>query len=178
MTNPDLYPVELDPSASSFVANGHTYYVEREGRLSVERDGWLEKFGLYATLGRQSTVLVADMRRVHDALNDGKLADAAIIVDNIIKAAADMSIKAAPLYYICTLFINREDEDRKSYSLELGKQKIADWSGISAFFFSHLALSYLQITAESWKSLIQSISAVPTVDMTLQTPSPLPFESK
>ncbi|MGF7219038.1 hypothetical protein GGR92_005218 [Spirosoma lacussanchae] len=159
MTN-IITPVDLELTTSTFVADGHTYHVNRNGRLSVERDRWLEKFGLFALLGRQSSAFLTELNRLYQAINAGKLADAAVLTDNLMKGAADLGAKSSPLYYICTLFINEEGEDTRHYTLELGEQKIKHWetAGISAFFFKKLALDYLQITEELWSKTIQSIS--------------------
>ncbi len=171
--NPDLLPVRLDPAAASFRANGHTYTVDREMRLSIARDRWLEKFGLYALLGRDAMSLLKEVRRAYDALNASKPLDAGVVLDNIMKGAADLSAKEAPLLYICTLFINREGEDRRSYDLELGKQKIADWevAGFERDVFMSWGLNFLSITGEELTQLFRNFSGVKLPETTLNEPN-------
>jgi hypothetical protein len=170
--NPDLFPIQLDPAVKTFEANGHTYHVEREGRISIARDRWLEKFGLYAMLGRDAKAFLNEVRRAYDALNAGKSLDSGVIMDNLMKGAADLMAKEAPLYYICTLFMNRTDEDRRGYDLELGKQKILDWeaAGIDRNFFLSMALSYLSFTGDELSVLMQTFSSVRTPDLTMNPP--------
>lgn len=159
--NPDLYPVILDhKDTQTFTANGTTYLVERDGGLSIARDRWLEKLSLYSLLGRDASGLLRECRMAYDAINNGKMADAAVKLDNIMKGAGDLESKHGPLYYICTLFINQPGEDRKAYSLEDAKRKIADWeeAGIERSFFFGLATDYLSNTADDLSKLILSFS--------------------
>jgi hypothetical protein len=171
--NPDLLPVQLDPTVKIFEANGHTYHVEREGRISIARDRWLEKFGLYAMLGRDAKSFLNEVQRAYNALNAGKSLDSGVIMDNLMKGASDLTAKEAPLYYLCTLFINRTDEDRRGYDVELGKQKILDWeaAGIDRNFFLSMGLSYLSFTGEELSVLMQTFSGLRTPDLTMGQPS-------
>lgn len=154
----NLFPIELELTTSTFEAGGYIYHVERNGRLSVARDRWLEKFSIFSLMGRQSSAILGEIKKAYEALNSGKPVDCGVLLHNLMQGAAEIGAKAAPLYYICTLFINREGEDRRTYSLELGEQKIADWENLDAFFFKQLALNYLQITNESWSSAVQSLT--------------------
>ncbi|MBC3785712.1 hypothetical protein [Spirosoma utsteinense] len=171
--NPELLPIQLDPAVTTFEANGHTYHVERQARMTIARDRWLEKFGLYALLGRDGMSFLKEVRRAYDALNAGKALDSGVIMDNLMRASADLSAKEAPLYYVCTLFINRTDEDRRGYDLELGKQKILDWeaAGIDRNFFLSLGLNFLSITGAQLSSLMQTYSGIRTPELTMQDPS-------
>jgi len=170
--NPDLLPIRLDPAVGSFTANGHTYHVEREARLSVARDRWLEKFGLYGILGRDAGTILRELRRAYDANNAGKPGDTAVILDNLLSGVADLNAKEAPLYYICTLFINRTDEDRRGYDLEFAKQKIEDWQGVESAFFLSLGLNFLTITGQQLSTLMEN-SSLSLPEMSLSPPPPL-----
>lgn len=157
----DKFPVVLDPNtAQSFIANGVTYHIEREGGLSIARDRWLEKLGLYSLLGRDAAGLLKESRRAYDAVNNGKLADAAVILDNLMKGAGDLEAKHGPIYYVCTLFVNREGEDRTKYEINDARRKVADWEteGIERSFFFGLGTAYLSSTADDLGRLILSFS--------------------
>lgn len=168
--NPNLLPIRLDLNAPSFEAGGHTYHVEREARLSVDRDHYLERFSLGALTGRDGMAILREVRRAYDFLNQGKPIDCGVVLDNVMKGAADLSAKEAPLYYICTLFINRTDEDRRTYDLELGKQKIADWrkAGIERDFYIASALNYLSITGAQLTTLMESFSGLDLPSLNLE----------
>ncbi|OJW75701.1 hypothetical protein [Spirosoma sp. 48-14] len=168
--NHDLLPVRLSPTQKKFEAGGHTYYVEHEARLSVARDRWLEKFNLYGLLGRDAATVLREIRSAYDSLNSGRVVDAGVTLNNILLGLGDLNAKAAPLYYICTLFINRQDEDRKAYDLEFARQKIEDWQGIERDFFLSLALSYLTITGQQLNTLMETFSTVSLPELTLKTP--------
>lgn len=169
--NPDLLPLALEPTTLKFEAGGHVYYVEREARLSVARDRWLEKFGIYSLLGRDGIAFLKEVRKAYDANNASKPGDVAVILDNILKGAADLNAKEAPIYYLCTLFINRQDEDRRSYDLEFAKQKIQDWQGIERDFFLHSGLSFLKITGQQFSTLMESFSSLDLPGVSLSPPS-------
>lgn len=179
-TNQELYPKTLDPSTTEFVANGVKYYVEREGKLSIIRDRFLEKFSLYSLLGRNASVLLKELKEVYNSINAGKMADAAVKVNDLIKAAVEIDTKHGPLLYVCTLFINREGEDRRSYELEDAKRKLADWEaeGIDSGFFLGLALSFLTSTAENWSELIQTFSSASLVSLSDLTKNLSPLSDK
>jgi len=177
--NPDLLPVNLSPNTTSFEADGHTYTVDHALELSVIRNRYLEKYSLYATLGRDAKSLLLEARRIYDFLNESKLADAVLTTDNLMRGAADLQNRESPILYICTLFINRENEDVRAYSPELGKQKIDDWAkaGITFNFFLSWALNFLRISDAHLNALTQiSLSAsLPVLDILSQevkSPSP------
>lgn len=172
--SPDLLPVHLEFSTTSFKADGHTYYVEHNAPLSLARNRALEKFGLYSIMARDGRALMAEVRRAYDALNAGKPIDCGVILDNVLSGIADLNAREAPLMYICTLFINREDEDRMAYDQELGKQKIAAWTkeGIEAQFFFHWALNYLKITDDQLSMFTQISLSNSLPKMTLEGLSP------
>ena len=162
-------PIQIDQNATSFEAGGHTYHINRTGRLSMVRDEWLDTFGFWAMMGRQASAFLAEQQRLFNLLNQGQVAEAAVISHNLINGAKDLITKKNPLYYICSLFINREGEDIQAYTLDYGEQKIKDWGKHDAFFFKQLGLSLLETTELDWSTLIQSISvSLPN----LQLPSP------
>ncbi|GAB4052543.1 hypothetical protein [Spirosoma litoris] len=178
--NSSLFPVDIQPNAPQFEANGRIYTVDREVRLSVDRDWWLEKFSIGALTGRDGMAILREIRRAYDALNAGTIVDAGVILDNVMRGAADLNAKEAPLYYICTLFINREDENRRHYDLELAKQKIADWraAGINSDFFKASALNYLSITGAHLNTLMETFSGINLPELSLSDQGPQdPFDS-
>ena len=153
-----IEPISIDQNANSFQANGHTYHINRTGRLSMVRDEWLDTFGFWAMMGRQASAFLTEQQRLFGLLNQGQVAEAAVVSHNLINGARDLITKKNPLYYICSLFINREGEDTQAYSLDYGEQKIKDWAKHDAFFFKQLGLSLLETTELDWSTLIQSIS--------------------
>lgn len=168
--NPDLLPVRLEPTTTRFEADGHTFFVEFEAKLSIARNRWLEKFGIYANLGRDANAIRQEIMRAYQANNDSKPGDVAVILDNALKSVTDIIAKESPLLYIATLFINRQDEDRKSFDLEFAKQKIESWSraGLESEFFFHWALSYLKISGQLLLTLMENSSMpnLPSLNLT------------
>ncbi len=155
-----IFPQLLDRETTSFVANGVTYEVDRNSGLSVARDRWLEKFSLYSMLGRQPVDIISAIKEAYAAVNNSKLADAAVKLDNLLVGVMNLESKAGPLWYVCTLFINRKGEDRRKYSLADADAKIADWEaeGLDRDFFMGAGLAYLMSTASDYVRLTQSYS--------------------
>jgi hypothetical protein len=172
--NPDLLPIVLPKGTTKFEAGGHTYLVQHTIELSVIRARWLERYSLFSLLGRNAQQWISECRRAYDANNQAKPGDVGVILDNLIRGAQDVMAREDPILYICTLFINRVDEDTKGFDPELAKQKIEDWGSITRSFFLTWALSYLQITDEHLKTLTQISlgSSLPPLDLLSEPPSP------
>lgn len=170
--NSDLYPLALAPDATSFKGiSGKTYFVERKNTLSVARDRVLEQIGLHSLLGRDAMSLLKEGRMVYDDLNRQQYADAATRLHNLLKGASDMASKYAPLYQVCTLFINEEHEDRRTYDYEYAQRKIEDWQHIERDFFFGSALAYLNTTSEQLSEVMASYLALtlPNLSLDLDT---------
>ena len=171
--NPDLYPIALPPDATSFQGiSGKTYYVERKRNLSVARDRWLEKFGIHAMLGRDAMSWLIEARDVYDDLNRSRFVDAGVRLNNLITGASDLASKASPAYQVCTLFINEEHEDRRTYDFDYAQQKIADWQHIESGFFLGLALAYLNTTSTQLSELMQTFLGLNLPNLGIQNPGP------
>lgn len=172
--NPDLLAVHLPPTTKSFEADGHTYHVLWNARLSLVRSRWLEKYGFFAMMGRDPRAFITEARRAYDFNNESKPGDVAVTLDNLISSGADMMSREAPMLYICAIFMVRDDEDVKSYDPAFADQKIEAWKkeGIESDFFLQSALSYLKITAEHLSALtvISLGHNLPNLDVLSQSP--------
>lgn len=178
----DLYPVMLDPASTKrFVANGVTYNVERDSGLTAIREKWLERFRIHSLYGRQPGEIITELTQAYASNNASKHGDVAVRLDNLIRGMKDMEKKSGPLYYVCTLFINRDGEKRTAYSLDDAEAKIKDWeeSNIDSRFFLSVALAWLISTSENWLTLTRSYSELgiinlpnpPTMDSSEASPS-------
>lgn len=134
----------LDPTVSSFTANGKTYHIERN--LSVDR--WIRKQELEIELG--FGVEFGEMRenwnKVYNIISDrnGKLGDIAVIAYNMSNGISRSFDRQPQILKFCALFMNLEDEDRRTISDEQIEVKINDWRkeglGIDGFFAFSLSL--------------------------------------
>jgi len=161
------YPVLLDPNTTQFEAMGTTYYVDREPRLSVIRERFLEKFSLYSMLGRSPGEIINQLTDAYSAINTGKIGDAAVKIDNLLRGAKELENKTAPVYYICTLFMNRAGEDRQTYTTDDAERKIKDWedAGLDSRFFLSAGLAWLRATASVNLQLTQSYAELGIPDL-------------
>ena len=165
-----LYPLVLDPAlVRSFEANGRTYHVESHCALSVTRDRFLERFTLWAAFSRSGDSFRKELRKAYDSLNAGRMADAVVHIDNLLRGSIEAETKNHPVLYICTLFINSSDEDRAEFSMELAEEKIRDWSRIGREFFFTLATSFLQSIGDDLNKATQTFSAIPLVDLSFKS---------
>lgn len=169
----DAFPVILDPKVTiTFEAGGRIYHVERTGALSVIRDRYLERFTIWAALARNGEAFRKEVRKAYDVLNSGKVADTSVILDNILRGSVDADSKSHPVLYICTLFINRNGEDRAEFSMELAEDKIRDWGRINRDFFFTSAVDWLNAIGENLNEAMQTFSAIPLTDLSLNSQSP------
>ncbi|WP_460974094.1 hypothetical protein [Spirosoma migulaei] len=179
--NPDLQPVILSPNTKQFEADGHLFHVQHDLDLPLIRNRYLEKYSLFAALGRHEKALIAEMHRAYQANNESRPGDVAVILDNLIRGTADLLSRETPVLYICTLFINRHDEDTKTFDPEFATQKIESWkkAGIANSFFLASALSFLKISDENLNTLTQISlgSRLPTLDVLRQDHPQSPSQS-
>ncbi|GAA4399865.1 hypothetical protein GCM10023187_12380 [Nibrella viscosa] len=155
-----LYPVILDPRATTqFEAGGHIYRVEKNVELSVARDRYLERYSLQAALARSSSAIREEIRKAYDLNNQSKPGDVGVVLHNLLAATVDLETNFNPIYLICTLFINRVDEDRTSFSSELAMQKLEDWSAINRSFFFTSAVDFLTAIGDDFSRATQTFSS-------------------
>ena len=88
-------------------------------------------------------------------LNEGKTADAAVILFNTKQGMAKLDSKKIPIFQMCGLFILREDEDVENYDSNLEDEKIQDWSdsGIDMGFFFTFATKQIARYQEIYNTI-------------------------
>lgn len=134
-----------------FEANGHKYVVS-DG-LSVERYMKHESLTHDVGFGRTFNDLYRDQVKAYTALNEGRVADAAVIIHNIIRGMKEkIDGRSHPMLMMCALFINREDEDTTIVDEKLMAEKIEDWSreGYAIDDFFSLAWSLVQGASDAY----------------------------
>lgn len=140
----------------SFEANKKKYMIEKN--LSIERAILLNKIEI--EIAHHTTIehLKSELVGVYNSLNKGQFADSAVRVYNLANGIDKITkIEDMPILRLCALFINEENEDRKTISENLIYQKINDWQteGLSIEPFFTLAISLLPNVHEHYKRLIQ-----------------------
>ena len=147
------------PKGSTFMANGKEYVISQ--KLSVERWRKYEELQLMVGMGRSFDEVWKMLKRIWDALNKGKLADASVVTHNLLWGVRDkLDQRQHPALLLCTLFINRKDEDITVYSEDFMNEKIKDWTreGYDINGFFQLAWSLVPSFIEAFNEDLPPIS--------------------
>lgn len=147
-----------------FEANGKKYTIE--DKLSIARSIEASKLELELfDLSSNSikNTLIAAYNDLNGTNKDKtvKFADAAIKIHNLVnKIQTNLNFKDLSVLRYCALFINHENEDRRSITAEQMTSKIEDWQEegfeISGFFL--LVLSALPSVKKDFSKFMESIS--------------------
>ena len=142
----------------SFMANGKKYLIE--SRMSIARKIMSDK--VVAELMKGGTLLETfnDWKSVYDLCNQMKFSDAVVLAYNRMEGIKKYEDRHDQVLYLCGLYINEENEDRRFISPEQIKAKIADWEaeGIEYAFFLGLAKTLLREQPKSSSDISPSIS--------------------
>lgn len=129
------YLIELPQQTREFEANGHRYRVTEN--VGLWRFLLLEQFGIEFTLTGGIPQIFQNALDTRNALNKVQWVDAALANERIVAGLGRVDEKQSYALQVCTLFINRENEDLRKWSQEAADDKISDWNdaGIDAGFF-------------------------------------------
>jgi hypothetical protein len=143
----------------SFEANGKKYTIEKN--LSIARAISLNKIEIEITHNVTVEVLKKELVAVYNSLNKGNFADSSVKVYNLANGIDKITkIEEMPILRLCALFINEENEDRRTITDEQISTKINDWQteGLMIEPFFTLAISLLPNVHAHYKQLIQRFS--------------------
>ena len=149
----------LDLSKGTFEANGVKYFFSSQ--MSIDRFIEFERLQAHVGFGKDFKNIYEKLKTAYDHLNKNKLADAAVIIHNLVNGIAqNLEGREHPILYMCALFVNREGEDIKLYDEDVAKQKIDDWrkEGYSIEDFFQLAFNFVEGFIPAYNEIIQNIS--------------------
>jgi hypothetical protein len=116
----------IDFSLPYIEACGVKYHVKKT--LSVDRWRQFEDLQAKVGFGKSFQELFDSVRKAYEKLQEPKIADASVILHNIMLGVKDkLDKRHDPALQICALFINGEDEDEKVYDEEVMNKKIENW---------------------------------------------------
>jgi hypothetical protein len=154
----------VSPSDNSFVANGVKYIVRSD--LTVKRFEVFERLQIEMTYGITFKELTAKLNEAYTCLQSLKVADACVIIYNILKGISGrMNEREHPTLLLCSLFICREHENLAEWTEADAVEKIADWkaAGISIGDFFSLAFrsvdGFLESLNENSPNILETIEA-------------------
>ncbi len=154
----DVYFKEIE-GVSNFTANSVKYLVHTS--LAIERFMEFEKLQIKVGYGVDFRNLFQRINRSFDYLNEGRPADAAVILHNVMAGVADnLEDRENAILLLCSLYICREGEDLTKYDAKLNAEKIEDWTreGIPVDNFFVLAFNLVNGFQPIYKTVSQSIS--------------------
>ena len=146
------------PNSTSFEANGKTYHIER--KLSIDRKIMVDKLMVELGAGFPISEVFTRCKEAYEKANNGRMADAAVILHNIMSGISNWNRNEDTVMKIAALFINETNEDRPFITEEQIAAKITDWrqEGIAHDFFLALVHQLLRPLIEAWRSISASTS--------------------
>ncbi len=154
------HPIKNVSQLDEFNANGHKYIIRTS--LTVSRFEEFEKVQVRVGYGVDFRGMFQNMRKAYDYLNESQLADAAIVLYNVMNGIKnELDGRENEVLDLCALFICREDEDVAVYDPQMNKRKIEDWKteGISMESFFTLAFNLVNGFIPVYNQVSESISA-------------------
>jgi hypothetical protein len=144
-----------------FKANGHDYVIEE----SISYDRWIEwrKVQVELMYGHGADEIFASIKKAYGLLNqkNSEVVEAGIILHNLMSSVKAINDERIPeVIQLCSLFMNRVDEDRRTITPAMIQEKANDWreEGIDMQSFFMYAVNSIPNFLPIFESLIQSTS--------------------
>lgn len=151
----------IDLETGVFEANGTRYFIE--GGLTIER--YAESQILEKEMGYGITfkAFFEKMQSAYNLLNKQKPADAAVLLNDLIRGMGKINEREPIVLKICALYINAEDEDRSAFTQDMITKKINDWKAekMDMRDFFHVASSSINGYIEIYQTVSRIISGQP-----------------
>lgn len=149
---------KIDLEKGWFMAAGKKYVIETQ--FSIERYAMYQRLQIEAGFGVAFKDMFDNWERVVTLANALKFSEIVILAYNMSRGMLKLEEKEPLMLKMCALFINEENEDRRSITDDMVTEKINDWKeeGYAIESFFQLALNTINGFIESWKNLTQAIS--------------------
>ena len=150
----------IDMESGVFTANGHIYRIE--ALLSMERYAEYQALEKELIYGMDSKAMFAELRILWNNLDKQQFAASSVKVYDMMKAVQLVQTRESTAIKMCTLFINRDDEDRTKIDTAIMTAKINDWKeeGIAAQDFFVLASSSINGFRELSETITRIVSGL------------------
>jgi hypothetical protein len=149
---------KLPIEAGRFEANGKNYVIETG--FSIERYSMYQKLQLEAGFGITFEEMVKNWEKVESYANALRFVDIAVTAHNMKRGVSKIAEREPVLLKMCALFINHEDEDRRTITDDQIAEKLVDWQteGFDVKDFFTLALNTINGFIDAWKKITQTIT--------------------
>jgi hypothetical protein len=118
-----LKPVPI--SDGQFMANGKLYIIE--SGFSIERFALYQQYQIEAGYGVSFVEMLKNWERVVNYANALRFTDIAVLAHNMVRGVAKIADREPVLLKMCALFINEQNEDRRTINPDIITAKINDW---------------------------------------------------
>jgi hypothetical protein len=145
----------VDFSKKHFECGGRKFTVKES--LSFVRYRELQKLNLEFGYSATFHEIFTNIKTAWDFLNQTKLAEAAVVLHNIMYGVVSLDDKEDPALRICALFIDEDGEDPTVYDEGKMREKIECWGkelDVSPFF--HLAGNLVMGWIPAYQNVSQS----------------------
>lgn len=151
----------IDLNVGIFEANGTRYTIE--GALTIERYAELQILEKELGYGLTFKAMFDKLSQAFALLNKQKPADAAVLLNDMIRGMAKIQEREPIVLKICALFMNTDDEDRSSFSADMYNRKISDWKAekLDMRDFFTVASNSVNGFIEIYRTVTRIISAQP-----------------
>jgi hypothetical protein len=149
---------KIDFQQGWFMANGKKYIIE--SGFSIERYAFYQKYQIELGYNCTFDKMFQEWERVVMLANKLQFSDIVIIAYNMSRAIAKLDEKEPAVLKLCALFVNEENEDRRTITEDMITAKIRDWQeeGIDVGDFFTLASNTITGFITAYKKVSQSIS--------------------
>lgn len=148
----------LDFSKKTFTANGKEYHVSEN--LCIDRFMEFERLQAHVGFGKDFENIYKGLKKAYEHMNTNKLADAAVIVHNLLNGVAhNLEEREHPALQLCALFINYKGEDETIFDADIITEKIDDWRkegyAIGDFFryAANLVAGFITVLEETTQTI-------------------------
>lgn len=149
---------KIDFSKGSFECDGKKFIIRDS--LSIERYKVLQQLSIEFGYSATFEDLFRHMRKVWDHLNKLELAEASVLVHNVMNGIQRTEQKYDVSLRMCALFIDEAEEDPSIYDEAAMNAKIGSWGKeLDVLPFFHLAASLVPGWMPACKLVIQNTSS-------------------
>lgn len=164
ITNPIIV---LPPTARTFEAAGHKYFVE--SNITIARYKKYQRMEIELGFNLNFSGLVDGLMIAYNALNDRRDADAAVAIKEMLDGCRLFNEDRANVAsYVATLFINRADEKRDEWSIEMANEKLEHWKNIDANFFLSWGLVLVREFPQKYKEIAEMLTRIGEIKARIQ----------
>lgn len=148
---------KLDDNVKTFDCDGRKFVIR--DTLSFNRFEKLKEFSLEFGFSATFKDIFMNLKKAWEFLNKLQLAEAAVIIHNIMKGITILEQKNDVSFRIAALFINEEKEDDTVYDEAVMQSKIDCWSReLEASFFLNLAAGLVSHWIAAYRLTLKDIS--------------------